>query len=301
MLLPLNRATRETFLFSLRGNIPKSVHLAGGGGGDQATSEGKSGASGAEKSRTSKKKAGAASALVTARGHHSPAFGVVCGALGIEEDEAARAFMFLVARDVLSAATRYVVCYCCWRCCCGCGCCWRWRCCCNLNVQHRSGLCKVTFSIRTGDSDAFHGHRPNYPKRGTPHTWNKIKRIIRTAMDWQQIINCGNSHGRTTPQKQASSQSGELARPRGSRRKDQTGRLGLPEQLTRLSNKKLPTRLLLEYQMSACLCACPPNTLTSRFACEIAGQPGVVFQRVSVHFFVLFLYIIMSGFSFVVD
>ncbi|CAN0406710.1 unnamed protein product, partial [Ectocarpus sp. 8 AP-2014] len=79
---------------------------AGGGGGDQATSEGKSGGSGTAKSRTSKKKAGAASALVTARGHHSPAFGVVCGALGIEEDEAARAFMFLVARDVLSAATR---------------------------------------------------------------------------------------------------------------------------------------------------------------------------------------------------
>ncbi|CAM9514170.1 unnamed protein product [Ectocarpus sp. 4 AP-2014] len=79
---------------------------AGGGGGDQATSEGKSGGSGTEKSRTSKKKAGAASALLTARGHHSPAFGVVCGALGIEENEAARAFMFLVARDILSAATR---------------------------------------------------------------------------------------------------------------------------------------------------------------------------------------------------
>ncbi|CAM9572485.1 unnamed protein product [Ectocarpus sp. 12 AP-2014] len=82
------------------------LHLAGGGGGDQATSEGKSGGSGTEKSRTGTKKSGAAPALVIARGHHSPAFGVVCGALGIDEDEAARAFMFLVARDVLSAATR---------------------------------------------------------------------------------------------------------------------------------------------------------------------------------------------------
>ncbi|CAM9957436.1 unnamed protein product [Pylaiella littoralis] len=43
---------------------------------------------------------------VIARGHHAPAFGVVCGALGIGEGQAARAFMFLVARDVLSAATR---------------------------------------------------------------------------------------------------------------------------------------------------------------------------------------------------
>lgn len=42
-----------------------------------------------------------------ARGHQAPAFGVVCKALGVEEREATRAFMYLVARDVLSAATRY--------------------------------------------------------------------------------------------------------------------------------------------------------------------------------------------------
>eukprot|EP00903_Cladosiphon_okamuranus_P013422 g12503.t1 len=41
-----------------------------------------------------------------AHGHHAPAFGVVCRALGIREQQAARAFMFLVARDVMSAATR---------------------------------------------------------------------------------------------------------------------------------------------------------------------------------------------------
>ncbi|CAN0009884.1 unnamed protein product [Laminaria digitata] len=42
-----------------------------------------------------------------AHGHHAPAFGVVCRSLGVGECQAARAFMFLVARDVLSAATRY--------------------------------------------------------------------------------------------------------------------------------------------------------------------------------------------------
>ncbi|CAN0435828.1 unnamed protein product [Ascophyllum nodosum] len=41
-----------------------------------------------------------------ARGHQAPAFGVVCRALGVGEREATRAFMYLVARDVLSAATR---------------------------------------------------------------------------------------------------------------------------------------------------------------------------------------------------
>ncbi|CAM9314706.1 unnamed protein product [Scytosiphon promiscuus] len=41
-----------------------------------------------------------------AHGHHAPAFGVVCRALGIRERRATRAFMFLVARDIMSAATR---------------------------------------------------------------------------------------------------------------------------------------------------------------------------------------------------
>ncbi|CAM9125689.1 unnamed protein product [Hapterophycus canaliculatus] len=41
-----------------------------------------------------------------AHGHHAPAFGVVCRALGIGEGRATRAFMFLVARDIMSAATR---------------------------------------------------------------------------------------------------------------------------------------------------------------------------------------------------
>eukprot|EP00752_Nemacystus_decipiens_P003883 g3569.t1 len=50
--------------------------------------------------------AGGDPASAIAHGHHAPAFGAVCRALGVGEHQAARAFMFLVARDVVSAATR---------------------------------------------------------------------------------------------------------------------------------------------------------------------------------------------------
>lgn len=50
----------------------------------------------------------AAAAHGIARGHHAPAFGVACQALGVPQEQAVRAYLFMVARDVLSAATRQV-------------------------------------------------------------------------------------------------------------------------------------------------------------------------------------------------
>lgn len=58
------------------------------------------------RSAAEKDAAAAGSTDRIARGHHAPAFGVVCRALGVETGQAMRSFMFLVARDVLSAATR---------------------------------------------------------------------------------------------------------------------------------------------------------------------------------------------------
>ncbi|CAM9829164.1 unnamed protein product, partial [Phaeothamnion confervicola] len=38
--------------------------------------------------------------------HYAPSFGFVCGSLGIDGATAARMFVFLNARDMLSAANR---------------------------------------------------------------------------------------------------------------------------------------------------------------------------------------------------
>ncbi|CAM9519465.1 unnamed protein product [Discosporangium mesarthrocarpum] len=42
----------------------------------------------------------------SAYGHYAPAFGVVCRGLGLGEATSCRAFLFMAARDILSAATR---------------------------------------------------------------------------------------------------------------------------------------------------------------------------------------------------
>jgi len=91
--------TQPNLFFSVDGEsagLASSPAMAGGEGGEAG------GAGGAPPPRGKRS--------LVARGHHAPAFGAVCRALGIGGREAARAFMFLVARDVMSAATRCVCC-----------------------------------------------------------------------------------------------------------------------------------------------------------------------------------------------
>lgn len=84
---------------------PAARAAAATGGGSEAPS-----AETAAPSQTHPEESGSKVLATVAHGHHAPAFGVVCRALGIRERRATRAFMFLVARDVMSAATRCVVC-----------------------------------------------------------------------------------------------------------------------------------------------------------------------------------------------